>query len=380
MTCGYFAIRIPDDWFQKVQSSAPNYYQSKIFSLFFIQSYMPSERYCRQITLIGEASQQKLAEASVLVIGAGGIGSPCLLYLGAGGIGKIGIIDHDLVTLSNLHRQILYTEHDIGSPKSSIAYQKLTSLNSNITLCEYNSKLTIENATDIISNYDLIIDGSDNFKTRYLVNDICCQLNKPFISSSIFQNRIQTIFFDITHGCYRCVFPEPPPPFLMNNCSEAGVLGAVTGIAGSITAALAIKYLINQDDIDIQKIITFNGDNFKTEHFAFSKKELCSACHHKSISWPTKDFNLNLQNIDLTNYMVIDIRENNEDRKIKLTDKELHIPFSQLLELPNYIPHKKLLIYCISGLRSDYAAHFLNKNGFQAYSLEKGSSSLIPFC
>lgn len=337
---------------------------------------MPSERYCRQINLLGEENQLKLAEASVLVIGAGGIGSPALMYLVAGGIGKVGFIDYDFVTLSNLHRQILYTEHDIGSTKSSIAYQKLSSINSETNLIEYNSKLNIEIANSIIPQYDLIIDGSDNFKTRYLVNDICCQLNKPFISSSIFQNKIQIIFFDIKQGCYRCIFPEPPPPFLMNNCSDAGVLGPTTGIAGSMTASLAIKYFVNPNATPVQKIITFDSDTLKTEQLPFSQIDRCSGCHHKSISWPTQTFSVELQKIDLSNYKVIDIREVNEDRKVKLTSDELHIPFSQMIELSNKIPQDKLLVYCQSGVRSDYAVHFLRKNGFHAFSLDQGVSTL----
>jgi len=337
---------------------------------------MSSLRYSRQIKLLGEVNQQKLTEVSVLVIGAGGIGSPCLLYLVAAGIGKVGIIDHDVVTLSNLHRQVLYTEHDVGNSKSSVAFTKLSSLNSNVNLSEHNTKLSIENATNIISNYDLIIDGSDNFKTRYLVNDICCQLNKPFINSSIFQNGIQTILFDIKHGCYRCVFPEPPPPFLMNDCSEAGVLGPTTGIAGSITAALAIKYLINQDVKDLNKILTFNSESFQTKAFVFSQNKHCSACHYKRLSWPTINFNLQLQRTNLADYLIIDTRENDEDRKIKLSNRDLHIPFGQLLRFPNHIPHEKLLIYCKSGLRSDYAANFLRKNGFSAFSLENGIQNL----
>lgn len=334
---------------------------------------MPFERYSRQITLLGEANQQKLTDSSVLVIGSGGIGSPCLLYLVAGGIGKIGIMDHDVVDLSNLHRQILYNENDIGRSKSSVAYEKLISLNSGIELIEHNTLLSIENAADIISRYDLVIDGSDNFKTRYLVNDICCQLNKPFISSSIFQNKIQTMICDIKNGCYRCVFPEPPPPLLISNCSESGVLGATTGIAGSITAALAIKYLINPDNCNEKKIITFDADTLQTEHFPFTKRQHCSACYHKILSWPVINFNIKRECIDLNNYTIIDIRENNEDRRIKLSDQELHIPLSQLIELPHNIPHEDLLIYCKSGIRSDYAAYFLQRNGFSAFSLENGS-------
>ena len=337
---------------------------------------MPAERYCRQINLIGKANQLKLAKASVIVIGAGGIGSPALLYLVAGGVGKVGIIDHDDVTLSNLHRQILYTEKDIGKSKSAIAYDKLKSLNSEIQLNKFNFKLTLENAHSILAHYDLIIDGSDNFKTRYLVNDICCQLNKPFISSSIFQDKIQIIIFNIKQGCYRCIFPEPPPPFLMNNCSDAGVLGSATGIAGSMTASLAIKYLLNPSSIDNQKIIIFDNNKFMTEHLAFSQKEHCTACQQKKITWPTVQFSLELQHIDLTNYTLIDIREHDEDRNIQFTYQDLHIPFIELINQNNKLPQGKLLLYCKSGLRSDYAAYYLRKHGFDAFSIDKGISAL----
>lgn len=333
---------------------------------------MFSERYSRQINLIGEVNQLKLSNARVLVIGAGAIGSPVLLYLAAGGIGKVGFIDHDIVTESNLHRQILYTEHDEGKAKSSAALLKLKSINSEIDLVEHNSKLTLENASTIFSDYDLIIDGSDNFKTRYLVNDNCCQLDIPFISSSIFQNTIQIIFFDIKQGCYRCAFPEPPPPFLMNNCSDAGVLGPTAGIAGSITASLVINYFIKPEAIEPLRIISFNSDTFNTKRFPFSQNEQCLACHHKSISWPSLNFNVNIQDIELANYKIVDIRELSEDRHIKLTQNEYHIPFSEMLELPSHIPQGQLLLYCHSGTRSDYAAYFLRKNGFQAFSLENG--------
>ena len=263
---------------------------------------MSSDRYCRQISLIGEANQLKLANASILVVGAGGIGSPLLLYLASAGVGRLGFIDHDSVTISNLHRQILFSENDIGLLKSAITYDRLKSLNSEIELQEYNSKLTLENARSILSEYDLIIDGSDNFKTRYLVNDICCQLNKPFLSASIFQNKIQINFFDIRQGCYRCIFPEPPPPFLMNNCSDAGVLGATTGVAGSMTATLAMKYFIDQSSMPILKIITFDNSNFKTDQLPFSQRSNCKGCHHKSISWPTENL---IKHFKKLNYQII---------------------------------------------------------------------------
>ncbi|BCA97356.1 hypothetical protein TUM19329_37170 (plasmid) [Legionella antarctica] len=184
------------------------------------------------------------------------------------------------------------------------------------------------------------------------------------------------MFFDIKQGCYRCVFPEPPPPFLMNNCSDAGVLGPTTGIAGSITATLAINYFVNPTATPVQKIITFDSHTLKMEHLPFSQIDHCLGCHHRAISWPTQNFNVELKKIDLLNYKIIDIREHNEDRKIRLTKDELHIPFSEILGLPSQIPQKKLLIYCQSGLRSDYTAHFLRKSGFQAFSLDQGVSDL----
>ncbi len=333
---------------------------------------MSSSRYSRQINLIGEASQKKLAESSVIVVGAGGIGAPCLLYLTAGGVGSIGFIDHDVVSLSNLHRQILYKESNLGRPKSTVAYQHLTSVNSEIKLHEHHLKLNHENAAELLSKYDLVIDASDNFKTRYLINDICCQLNKPFISSSIFQNKIQIMMLDIRHGCYRCAFPEPPPPFLMNNCSEAGVLGAAVGIAGTITATLTMNYLIHSDALTAQSIYTYNCDTLQSEQFPFSKNENCPACSLKLISWPGKSFDLELKDIELSKYVIIDIRECDEDRSITLTPKDIHIPFSQLMDHPNNIPNSKLLVYCKTGQRSDFAAHMLQKNGHEAFSLKNG--------
>lgn len=333
---------------------------------------MLSNRYSRQINLIGEESQKKLAHSSVVVVGAGGIGSPCLYYLAAGGIGNIGFVDHDRVNLSNLHRQVLYDENSIGKPKTAVATEKLSCLNSEINYQDYHLEINLDNAKDILSNYDLVIDATDNFKTRYLINDICCKLNKPFINASIFQNKIQIMLFEIQHGCYRCAFPEPPPPFLMNNCSDAGVLGASVGIAGTITANIAINYLIDQRTPLLQKIYALDCNSLNIQHLPFNKRKNCPACTYKLVSWPSKGFDLGLEDINLANFATIDIREHNEDRSSSLTPTDIHIPFSQLIDDYQNLPNKKLLFYCKTGLRSEFAAHLLQKNGCEAFSLRNG--------
>ena len=333
---------------------------------------MSSTRYSRQVSLIGEESQNKLALSSVVVIGAGGIGSPCLYYLTAGGIGKIGLIDHDVVNLSNLHRQVLYDEQSIGKSKTAVAIGKLASLNSELKLHEYRVEINLENAKNILTDYDLVIDASDNFKTRYLINDICCQLDKPFINASIFQNSIQIMLFDVRTGCYRCAFPEPPPPFIMSNCSDAGVLGASVGIAGAITANLAINFIIHQNTPLLGNIYAFNCDTFNSDFFPFKQKQNCSACTRKLISWPAKGFDLELDKIQLADYVAIDIRELDENRSKSLTSNDLHIPLSELMNTFSRLPKQKLLLYCKTGARSDYVAYILQKNGFDAFSLKGG--------
>ena len=214
-------------------------------------AFLPTEtakrRYARQVILpeMGEAGQRKLAQAKILVVGAGGLGSPSLLYLAAAGIGKLGIIDHDRVDLSNLQRQILFETGDIGRHKTEAAADALTDLNPEIQIQTYAERLTAENAAHIIGAYDLVVDGSDNIETRFMVHDACFVLRKPLVTAAVlgFEGQISTFksYLGGTHPCYRCLYPEPPPADAMPTCAENGIMGAVTGVLGAMQAGEAIK-------------------------------------------------------------------------------------------------------------------------------------------
>jgi molybdopterin/thiamine biosynthesis adenylyltransferase/rhodanese-related sulfurtransferase len=204
-------------------------------------------RYSRHLLLpeVGEAGQLKLLDAKVLCIGAGGLGSPAALYLAAAGIGTIGIIDSDTVDMSNLQRQVLHTEDRVGVPKVDSAEATIKALNSSITVNKYRERLTSDNVMDLFARYDVILDGCDNFATRYLVNDACVFLNKPCVHGSIFRFDGQATVFKPHDGpCYRCLYPEPPPPDLAPSCQEAGVLGVLPGIIGVIQALETIKLIL----------------------------------------------------------------------------------------------------------------------------------------
>ena len=204
------------------------------------------KRYSRHIIMqdVGSAGQRKMMESSALIIGAGGLGSPSAVYLALAGVGKLGIVDFDVVELSNLQRQILHHTPDVGRPKVQSALDNIKSYNPDVEVVLHEEWLTSENALDIIEQYDIVINGADNFATRYLVNDACYLLNKPLIDGSILIFDGQATVFLPGQGCYRCLFPAPPPPGMVPNCAEAGVLGALTGLVGSIQATEALKHIL----------------------------------------------------------------------------------------------------------------------------------------
>ena len=204
------------------------------------------ERYQRHLSLpsFGKEAQLKLKAARVLVIGAGGLGCPALQYLAAAGVGKLGVMDFDLVDASNLQRQILFTEGDVGKPKASVAADRLRAMNSNIDVVDIAERLSEENALQIFQDYDLIVDGSDNFVTRYLVNDACVMTKKPLIYGAIYTFQGQVSVFNFQGGpTYRCLFPDPPDPKDAPNCSEIGVIGILPGLIGTLQASEAIKVI-----------------------------------------------------------------------------------------------------------------------------------------
>jgi len=246
------------------------------------------ERYSRQILLpgLGGKGQEKLLAAKVLVIGAGGLGSPCAVYLASAGIGKIGILDSDSVELSNLHRQILHSTKNLDKAKVDSAKERINAINPDVEVIPHKVRITAENILDIIKDYDIVVDGSDNFPTRYLVNDACVFSNKPLSHGGIFRFDGQAI--TILPGespCYRCLFPEPPPPGLVPSCQEVGVLGAVAGVIGTIQANEVIKYILKMGELLTGKLLVFNGLNSSFRQVKVPRDGKCPVCsEHPSIT------------------------------------------------------------------------------------------------
>lgn len=244
------------------------------------------ERYSRHIILpeIGGAGQQALKKARVLVIGAGGLGSPLLLYLAAAGIGVIGIVDDDTVSLSNLQRQVLHGTEDIGRKKTESAAVGVAALNPHVRVIEHTERLTPENADRLIGGYDVVADGSDNFDTRFLVNDTCYRLKKTLVTAAIlrFDGQLSTFkaYRGEPHPCYRCVFPEPPPPGSVPACSEAGVLGALGGVMGSLQALEVVKELLELGDSLSGRLLLYDALRGDIRTVKLRRDPHCRTCGH----------------------------------------------------------------------------------------------------
>ncbi len=239
------------------------------------------ERYSRHIILkeVGGMGQTKLLESKVLLIGAGGLGSPIAVYLAAAGVGTLGIIDDDVVDLSNLQRQILHGTSDIGIPKTKSAEATITEMNPDVKVIPINERINSENAFQILEQYDLIVDGCDNFATRYLINDACVMLGKPIVHGSIFQFDGQvTVLYPAKGPCYRCIFPEPPPAGLAPSCQEAGVFGVLPGIIGTIQAVEAIKILLDIGDSLIGTLLLFDALTMTFNRMKLRQDENCPMC------------------------------------------------------------------------------------------------------
>lgn len=239
------------------------------------------ERYSRQIILphVGGKGQEKLFNAKVLIIGAGGLGSPSALYLASAGVGMIGIVDSDKVDLSNLQRQILHSTPDVGRLKVESAKDRLTGINTDVTVVPYALRLTSENILSVIHDYDIVIDGSDNFPTRYLVNDACVLARKPLSHGGIlkFEGQAMTIIPGRS-ACYRCLFAEPPPPGLVPSCQEAGILGAVAGVIGTIQANEVLKYILDIGNLLTGKLLVFNALDSSFRQVKIPKNPQCAVC------------------------------------------------------------------------------------------------------
>ena len=238
------------------------------------------KRYSRHIIMgdVGSKGQRALMQSKALIIGAGGLGSPSAIYLSLAGVGTIGIVDLDVVDLSNLQRQVLHHTADVGRPKVQSAFDNIKSYNPDVNVVLHETWLSSENAMDIISQYDLVVNGADNFATRYLVNDACYLLGKPLVDGSILTFDGQATVFIPGEGCYRCLFPSPPPPGMVPNCAEAGVLGSMTGLVGSIQATEALKYFLGIGQSLVSRLLIVDALDMSFREVRLKRNPKCPLC------------------------------------------------------------------------------------------------------
>ncbi len=354
----------------------------------------PSNRYIRQTVLaeIGENGQEKLSQASVLCVGAGGLGSPALLYLAAAGIGHIGIADFDTIDESNLQRQVLFTTSAVGHSKAEEAKRALKELNPHISIEIYKDGLNDKNAPDLFQSYDIILDGTDNFETKFLINDAAVKYNKPWVYGAIqgFDGQA-SVFNTQDSSCYRCLYPKPPKEQIAN-CAEAGVIGAVAGIIG-VTQALQVIQLITKHESFqplIGKLWTLDTRTMQTRTLNIPKNPDCPACS-KASSELTLQYSapvcglvseLTAQQVSKEkNAILVDVREKEEWDKGHVEGAHHHA-LSQIRNnhFPNIAQNKEIILYCQKGMRSIQAAQILNREGFtKVYSLSGGYEAWIEY-
>jgi molybdopterin/thiamine biosynthesis adenylyltransferase/rhodanese-related sulfurtransferase len=324
------------------------------------------ERYSRHLILegFGEEAQLKLKNAKVLVVGAGGLGCPALLYLSAAGVGSIGIIDDDVVNESNLQRQILFNTEDIGKQKVIVAGEKLRRQNPCIKIETHFKRVSKENALSIITNYDLVIDGSDNFATRYLLNDVCIILNKPLVYGAIHKFEGQVSVFNYKNGpTYRCLFPEPPNEGEMPACGEIGVLGVLPGIIGTLQATEAIKIITGIGEPLSGKLLSFDllSNSFSTFEFeADEKNRLITELTDHAFSCETNSISLGQLQILKKPVQLIDVREKTEFMVKNLNG--INIPVSEIKKrISELKPELLTVVHCKSGVRSKKAIEIIKE-------------------
>jgi adenylyltransferase/sulfurtransferase len=337
-----------------------------------------TRRYQRQITLpeLGTVGQEKLAGGSVLIIGAGGLGSPAATYLAAAGVGRLGLVDFDRVDETNLHRQILYATSDVGRQKLDAAAARLRDLNPSVAIETHQTRLTSENALELFARYDVILDGTDNFATRYLVNDACKLTGKPNVYGSVFRFDGQVSVFATHDGpCYRCIYPEPPPPGTVPSCAEGGVLGVLPGVVGTLQATEAIKLLTGIGETLAGRLLLFDALHmtFRTmklrrrceEHAAITKlidyEEFCNPVNQTDIT-PQE---LSQQLAGGADVVLVDVREPYEWNAGHI-DGALHIPMNQVPQRLAEIPKDRdVVMICRSGGRSGHVQqHLLQQQGY----------------
>jgi len=349
------------------------------------------QRYSRHLIMpeVGLEGQLKLKRASVLTIGTGGLGAPLGLYLAAAGVGHLGLVDFDIVDSSNLQRQVTFTTADVGKPKSEAAKARLSALNPAIEITAYETRLTSENALQLFRDYDIIVDGTDNFPTRFLVNDACVLLGKPNVYGSIFRFEGQATVFGYPDGpCYRCLYPEPPPPGLVPSCAEGGVLGVLPGIVGSIQAMETIKLILGTGDPLVGRLLLFDALAMRFRELKLKKNPDCAICGKTRTITKLIDYEefcgirgeeapamtdgiLEISARDLKarqdrgdKLFILDVREPHEYQICNLNGKL--IPLGELPRRVNELDSSvEMVVHCRSGKRSADAIHFLQQAGFK---------------
>jgi len=357
-------------------------------------------RYSRHLILpeVGLGGQKKIRSTSVLCIGAGGLGSPIAMYLAAAGIGKLGILDFDSVDYSNLQRQIIHGTKDVGRPKTQSAKETINEINPNVEVVIHNARITSENALDIIRPYDIVVDGTDNFPTRYLTNDACVLLKKANVYGSIFRFEGQASVFAPRLGgpCYRCLYPEPPPPGMVPSCAEGGVLGVLPGIIGTIQATEILKLALSKGSSLVGRLLLFNALDMKFRELKLRRDPQCPICGDNPTIKELIDYEMfcgispepavpqsNPDEVSVQDMKralddpklgikVIDVREQDEYEIAHVSGVPL-LPLSQIENrFTELDPNQQYYIHCKAGVRSLKALHFLREQGFKYVKSVKG--------
>ena len=356
------------------------------------------KRYSRHLIMpeVGMTGQIKLKKASVLCVGAGGLGSPLALYLTAAGVGRIGIVDFDVVDFSNLQRQILHTTHDVGRPKLDSAAEKLNALNPNVNVELHETRLTSENALQLFEKYDIIVDGTDNFPTRYLVNDACVLTGKPNVYGSIFRFEGQASIFATSEGpCYRCLYPEPPPPGLVPSCAEGGVLGILPGLVGLVQATEVIKLILEKGNSLVGRLLLFDALGMKFRELKLRKDPECPVCGENATIKALIDYEefcgigpeveespTGIEEVTAKELKeeldqgqdpyILDVRNPVEYEISRIEGSHL-IPLDQLLNRLNELDSARdIVAHCRTGARSAKAIEMLQEAGFRKLRNLKG--------
>lgn len=362
-----------------------------------------NQRYARHLLLneVKQEGQLKLKNARVLIVGVGGLGSPVGLYLAAAGVGQIGLVDFDRVEVSNLQRQIAFTDSDLGRLKVEAAQERFRAINPGVEVQAFPLRLNYASALELFPNYDVIVDGTDNFSTRYLINDVCVNLRKPFVYASIFRFEGQiSVFGTQGHPCYRCLFPEPPLDGIIPNCSEVGVIGVLPGMIGTIQANEVIKLILNLGSSLSGRLLLLDALEMRFRELKIKKNPQCSSCgKHSSIrrsfdyeqmnevvcngmkadhDFPLSDYSLEIEPADLKKRLnanedifILDVRGHNE--YVICNMGGCLIPLHELEgRLGEIDRNATIVVHCASGTRSKTAVTLLKKAGFQSVLNLKG--------